>query len=178
LQLATDWFKLDLSVYNFFLMPISFYHGFEAIEPATRGPYPQNIQQLLTFIDKLEEADTDHTSSQRVSIRLETKLVRSKDADAVAFRLTSDPEAPAVVMREEDVLSNYPYTYDELTAAMKKRYSDFSQGPGYHTLRRKLQKDKKFCIERILNPKNPRSSRQRFFNANIFQEFDKHYTKK
>jgi hypothetical protein len=36
LLLATDWFQLDLSQYNFFLMPLSFFHGFEAAEPATR----------------------------------------------------------------------------------------------------------------------------------------------
>jgi hypothetical protein len=30
LLLTASWFKLDLSQYNFFLMPISFYHGFEA----------------------------------------------------------------------------------------------------------------------------------------------------
>jgi hypothetical protein len=178
LQLATDWFKIDLSMYNFFLMPISFYHGFDAIEPATRGPYPQNIQHLLSFLDKLEAADTDHKSTQRVALRLETKLVKSKDADAIAFRLTSDPGAPAVLIREEDVLSNYPYTYNELTDAMKDRYSDFIQGPEYHTLRRKLEKENKFCIQRVLNPKNPRSSRQKFYNANIFQAFDKHYKKK
>jgi len=28
LQLVTEWFQIDLSRYNFFLMPISFYHGF------------------------------------------------------------------------------------------------------------------------------------------------------
>ncbi|MDE1957574.1 MAG: DUF3644 domain-containing protein, partial [Xanthomonadaceae bacterium] len=28
LYLATEWFQLDLSTYNFFLMPISLYHGF------------------------------------------------------------------------------------------------------------------------------------------------------
>lgn len=35
LLLASVWFKLDLSQYNFFLMPISFFHGFEAAEPAS-----------------------------------------------------------------------------------------------------------------------------------------------
>jgi hypothetical protein len=36
LLLATEWFQIDLSEYNFFLMPISFYHGFEAAEPVSQ----------------------------------------------------------------------------------------------------------------------------------------------
>ena len=110
LQLATEWFNLDLSVYNFFLMPLSFYHGFETLEPATHGPYPQQVHQLLNFLDKMEEADSGDESSQRLSLRLETKLVKSKDGSAIPFRISNDPDAPAVNMREEDVLSNYPYT--------------------------------------------------------------------
>jgi Protein of unknown function (DUF3644) len=37
LLLAQEWLQLDLSNYNFFLMPISFYHGFEAAVPASRA---------------------------------------------------------------------------------------------------------------------------------------------
>jgi hypothetical protein len=40
LCLATEWFQLDLAAYNFFLMPISFYHGLKLRslqrEPTTR----------------------------------------------------------------------------------------------------------------------------------------------
>jgi hypothetical protein len=178
LQLATDWFKLDLSIYNFFLMPISFYHGFESVEVASRGPYPEQVHKLLGFLDKLEQNDTDDSSPQRVSIRLETRLVKSKDAAGVAIRITNDPNAPAMVVSEEDVLKNYPLTYNQLTGMMRKRYSDFGTSRKYHALRLKLQVDQKFSIERALDPRNPKSARQRFFNANILQEFDKVYIRK
>ena len=57
LQLATEWFQLDLSIYNSFLMPISFYHGFEAAEPATTSNYPEQISKLLAYLDALEQQD-------------------------------------------------------------------------------------------------------------------------
>ncbi len=178
LQLATDWFKLDLSIYNFFLMPISFYHGFESVEPATRGPYPEQVQKLLGFLDELEHTNTDDSSSQQVSLRMETRLVRSKDASALPIRITNDPSAPSMMVTEEDVLKNYPYTYNQLTGALKKRYTDFGISRKYHVLRLKLQADQRFSIERALDPRNPRSARQRFYNPNILQEFDQHYTRK
>ncbi len=66
-------------------------------------------------------------------------------------------------------------TYRELTDSMKRRYSNFVENKEYHRLRKKLEQEKKHAIVRLLNPSNPKSSSQRFYNANILQEFDKHY---
>ena len=175
LNLAIEWFQLDLSVYNFFLMPLSFYHGFEAAEPATRAAYPEQVQKLLDYLDNLEKTDDDADATQHVAMRIETKFVRAKDATAVTFRYTDNPTAPAVAVREEDFLKIYPLTYDDLTKILRRRYSDFGINREYHKLRQKLQQDRKYSIERVLNPNSPRSSRQRFYNTNIIQEFDKHY---
>ena len=98
-------------------MPISFYHGFEAAEPTSRVHYPEQIQKLLAFLDMLERGDTIEEGRQHVALRLETKLVRGKDACSVAFRWTDDPTAPVLTVREEDVLKNYPMTYRDLAAA-------------------------------------------------------------
>jgi hypothetical protein len=178
LYLATEWFQLDLSDYNFFLMPISFYHGFEAAEPATRAHYPEQIQRLLTYLDSLDEVPGDPAAKQHVALRLETKLVRGKDPAAVEFRWTDDPSAPAVTLREEDVLKNYPLTYRDLTATLKTRYEDFRENTDYHRIRRPLEKDSKLVNVRVLHPANPTSSRQRFYSPNILREFDKHYRRR
>ncbi len=178
LTLATEWFGLDLSVYNFFLMPISFYHGFEAAEPVSRAAYPEQVQNLLSYIDAREAAEVQNEGSQHVALHLETRLVRGKDAAAIEFRYTDDPKAPAISIREQDVFKNYPMTYRDLSDAMKRRYSDFLENRAYHRLRQAFEREQKFCIVRLLNPQKPDSSKQRFYNANIFQEFDKHYTRR
>jgi hypothetical protein len=178
LLLAQEWLQLDLSKYNFFLMPLSFYHGFEAAEPVSRAQYPDQIQKLLSFLDALEEGDNKGESSQHVALRLETKLVRGKDATSIAFRLTDDPSAPAVAIREEDFLKNYPMTYRDLTDALRRRYANFWENNKYHDLRKKLEKEKKFSVVRLLHPANPNTSKQRFYNSNIIQEFDKHYERR
>ena len=179
LQLTTEWFQLDLSVYNFFLMPISFYHGFEAAAPSSLSHYSEQMRRLLVYLDTLEaNEENTETSRQQFALRLETCLTRGKDERAVNFRWSNDPAAPAVALREEDVLRNYPMTYKDLTQTMRRRYSDFIENEAYHKLRRPLEAEPKFCIVRLLHPGNPKTSKQRFYNANILQEFDKHYSKR
>jgi hypothetical protein len=160
-------------------MPISFYHGFEAAEPATRASYSDQIQKLLEYLDSLERADADGSGTQHVALRLETRLCRGgKDETALPFRWTDDPNTPALAIREEDVLKNYPLTYRDLTDTLKRRYDNFLENDDYHRLRKKFEQDKKYSILRILHPTNPKSSRQRFYNSNILQEFDKHYKRR
>ncbi len=178
LCLATEWFQLDLAAYNFFLMPISFYHGFETAEPATRVHYPEQVQRLLTYLDALEAQPPEDGAKQHVALRMETKLVRGKDTSSVAFRWTDDPTAPAMTVREEDILKNYPMTYRDLADTMKRRYENFLENRAFHKIRQALEKDSKYAIVRLLHPANPRSSRQRFYNPNILQEFDKNYARR
>jgi hypothetical protein len=178
LLLATEWFQLDFSGYNFFLMPISFYHGFETAEPASRTQYPEQIQKLLTYLDTLTEAALDDDCKQHVALRLQTTLIRGKDVAAVSFRWTDDPAAPVLTVREEDILKNYPMTYDDLVQTLRRRYENFLGNKVFHKLRKKLETETKFAIVRSLNPTNPRTSKQRFYNPNILQEFDKHYVRR
>ena len=178
LLLATEWFQIDLSSYNFFLMPISFYHGFETAEPVSRTHYPVQIQKLLEFLDSLEKDEPESDAKQHVALRLETKLVRGKDAAAVEFRWTDDPKAPALTIREEDVLKNYPMTYRDLVNTMRRRYANFFENRKFHKLRKVLEKEKKYAIVRFLSPGNPKSLKKRFYNPNSLQYFDKCYVRR
>ena len=178
LQLAKKWFSLDLSKYNFFLMPISFFHGFETVQPVSTSDYPEQIKKLLKFLDSLEQKKSEEDSGQHVALRLETKLVKGRSSSAVAFSWTDDPDAPKVTMREEDVLKNYPMTFHDLTAVMRKRYRNFVENSDFHKLKKKIRREKKYSIVRYLHPNNPKSQKKHFYNSNILQEFDKHYIRK
>jgi len=179
LQLVTEWFQLDLSRYNFFLMPISFYHGFETAAPSALTHYPEQVRRLIQYLDSLEAgAQAEENPRQHVALHLETRIVRTKDTAALAFRWTDDPAAPVVNIREEDVLKNYPMTYATLRQTMHRRYSNFVGNKSFHRLRREIEKEAKYAIVRQLNPSNPKTARQRFYNANILQEFDKYYARR
>jgi len=77
LVLIGEWFQIDLSRYNFFLMPISFYHGFEAITSASVTKHPEQVQRLFAYLDDLL-SQPEEESTKHVALRLETKLVKSK----------------------------------------------------------------------------------------------------
>jgi hypothetical protein len=175
LQLVQAWFQFDLSHYNFFLMPLSFYHGFEVARPVSLTKYPEQVQRLLAYLDCLESDMEEYEGRQHVALRLETKLVRGKDAAAIEFQWTDDPSAPALTLREEDVFKNYPWTYRDLTARMRKRYENFAVNQEFTNMRRMLEKEKRFAYTRVLHPDNPKSQKKTFYSANILQEFDKLY---
>ncbi len=182
LVLVNEWFQIDLSRYNFFLMPLSFYHGFEAVAPVSVSSYPEQMQRLLEYLDALDaaqpEANAEQMATQSFTMRLETHLVREKNTQAMGFRWTDDPTAPVVALREEDLLKAYPWTYRVLTDNLKKRYSDFVENGKYHELRKKLESEKKMVLTRCLQPGNPRSSKQRFYSPNIVNEFDAYYQRR
>jgi hypothetical protein len=69
-------------------------------------------------------------------------------------------------------------TYRELANTMKRRYGNFLENRDFHKLRKDLEKENKHAIVRLLHLNNPKSSRQWFYNANILQEFDKHYARR
>ena len=122
------------------------------------------------YLDTLADVqiqDNTEPARQNFSLRLETRLIRGKDTQTMAFRWTDDPSAPAVALREEDVLKTYPWTYRILTDNLRKRYSDFFENNSYHAIRKPLENNKKLVLTRSLNPDNPISSKQRFYSPNI-----------
>lgn len=91
------------------------------------------------------------------------------------FRPTNDPNAPEMRLSEAAELDMYPLTYNELTSTLTTRYEDFVINNEYHKIRKSLVGDLRYAKERLLNPKNPQSSKTCFFSRAILDEFDKHY---
>jgi hypothetical protein len=174
-----DWFSHDLSRYNFYLMPLSFYHGFETVQSMSVSNYNDQTKRLLEYLAAVEsEHPSDASSQHNVTLRLETKFVRSNSADAIAVRFSSDPNTPAITVREEDVLRNFPFSYHGLCKELHKRYSNFLENQRYHDIRKPLEKEKKFCLVRLLDPQSPKSGKKAFYSPEILKEFDKYYKKK
>jgi len=179
--LITEWFQIDLARYKFFLMPLSFYHGFESAVAVSVSKYPEQMQRLLAYLDTLDHSQSKEDAQdqrQHFSLRLETHLVRGKATLDAAFRWTDNPSAPAVALREEDFRKNYPWTYRVLTENLKKRYCDFLENNAYHAIRKPLEKNKKLVYPRCLDLDNPKSSKQNFYSPNIVNDFDKHYQRR
>lgn len=179
LKLITDWFQYDLSKYNFYLMPMTFFHEFEGLQSFSVNSNKVQIGNLLKYISEKEnETPSDESRDFNISLRLETKFVKSSSTEAMLVNYSNDPNAIMVNVQEEDELKKYPFDYSKLTEALKTRYTDFKQTQKYHEIRNNLKPIKKYCKTRLLDPSNPRSLKKDYFSSEVFKEFDKHYTRK
>lgn len=169
-----DWFKRDLSEFNFYLMPLSFVRLPARAEALVLNHEEKNF---LAFIENLETKQDDPARRYSVSVNIEIRFTRSKAKEALGVQVTNNPNAPEVRLTEEQVREKYPWDYDRLTAECRMRYTGFKSDKKYHDCRKKLIGDKRFSHVRELDPGNPKSAKKPFFNANILAEFDKIYAR-
>lgn len=169
------WFGRDMSEFNFYLMPLSFVALPQQTETVVLNHEERNF---LAFVESLEPANDDAASPYSVTVNIDIKFTRSKAKDALGVQVTNNPNAPEVRLTEEQIRERYPWDYERLTEECRKRYEDFKAAKKYHDVRKSLLRDKRFGEIRFLDPGNPKSSKKPFFNPNILQELDKHFTKK
>ena len=98
LVLVNEWFEYDLEDYNFFLMPISFFHPFE-MESFSMNNKSKQMENFLAFVSKkLIDNPTNLSGQHNIALRLETRFERSLSADALPVRYSKDS---SLVVRQE-----------------------------------------------------------------------------
>jgi hypothetical protein len=87
MNLASAWFGTDFSRYNFFLMPLSFFHGFEAAEAISVAPKTEQTKRFLDYLASIEK-NADPEARHAVTLTIETKVVKSKGSNGPRARRT------------------------------------------------------------------------------------------
>lgn len=176
--LVQRWFGFDLSRYNFYLVPLSFFPEGE-IEALPIKRQSREVERVLAYIRQREAAcPADEASPFAISLRIDARLVRTTSSDALPVQVTRDSSAPKIQLTEEEIRKTYKWTYEQLTKALRGKYSDFKENAKFHGLRKPLEARDDLCRERRLDIENPRSAKQKFYNPNIVREFDRHYIAK
>ena len=177
LEISRRWFGLDLSAYKLYLMPIGFV---EAPGTATAVRASGDEGNLIAYLQTLTGAgDADAAKGFHVALDVNISLKRGGAGPIVGeYRITTDPAAPEVQVKEEDYLAAFPWDYAELTERLQARYVDFKQNARFHQIRKPLLEFSSYVRTRYLNPSNPRGGKKDFYNPNIVGEFDKHYTRR
>lgn len=176
MTLAMQWFDYNFNQFNFYLMPVSFYHMTDMCSFSVDNNYRENMFQYLNSVEHAHDNDDDDNFS--ISLKLETKLVKTTSAEAMQIRLTDDPNAPELQINEEDALKNFPHNYNGLCEIFRKRYSNFKQNKEFNNIMRNLKtQGEKFCKQRKLDPNNPKSIYKTFYSSRIVEELDKHYSR-
>jgi hypothetical protein len=175
-HLVSDWFGNVLGGYNFYLMPLSFFRGFDIAKGISLNT---NEKKLLEFIKSREKEydEGEDYGDYNLTLKIDVKFQKVKSDAGLPILVTNDPSAQMVQFSEEDISDRFPWDYDVLTTRLRKRYSDFKMNPKYHRLRKELEGNKKLAHVRYLNPSNPNGGKKTLYSTNIQKEFDKHYAK-
>ena len=178
LTMIKTWFNYDLSRYNFYLMPLSFFHTFE-IESFSINDSHEQIKNLLNFIYQKELlAPSDETKPHNISLVLETKFVKSNASNGLNLKYSEDAKFSVKVDAEQVFANKYTLDYDVLIPRLKERYTDFKMDKKFWDIKRVIENDSKCCGVRFLDFKKQNGSKKKYYSTEVFKEFDSHYTKK
>jgi len=170
-----QWFAIELTEYNFFLMPLAFFGHESAIQGVSLNSDERKLSEYLT--KETMAKPSDKIEQFNVALGVNVKFTKSKSENAELVRVTNDPDATPIRLTEEDIREKYPWDYRILTTRLRKRYVDFKENASYHAIRKPLEGDEKYCKKRFLDPAQKKGIGKCFYNPNIVKEFDKHYTK-
>lgn len=174
LELSKQWFEIDLSHLSLYLLPIGFINTTSKTTAVVTDP---DEKKLLTFLNTLV-AGQGQGADFHVALEVDIKLTRATATSRAPMSVvvdSSDPAAMKVQLSEEDIRQRFPWTYADLRKHLAKRYADFKVNTKFHRIRRPLMTNTGLVHERLLDPKNPKSGKKDFYNANIVREFDPHY---
>lgn len=167
------WFKIDLSKYNLFLMPISFVDVSNVKENISKNSSFSNFINYISSLHNLHTQQNNHTSYM---IKVNYTYIKSNSLDAI--RVNKSKDGIPVTITEEDLATMYPLSCKTLCEKAKLRYSDFKQNADFYSILNPLKQNQSFSRTRLSNVHKKDGAKQYIYNDNIFQELDKHYTKK
>jgi hypothetical protein len=171
-QVLQEWFDMDLSEYNFYLMPISFFTETMVIKGLVLN---KEEEKFLNFIDIMEQ-NSSEPGAYDVTVNININFVKSTTANAIKVQLGKG-EGAAVQLTEEQIRDKYIWDYNDLVEKMKERYTNFKINQEFHGLRKAVIGEERYFKRRYLDPGNTKSSKKDFYNTNILKYFDKHYNK-
>lgn len=176
IEVAKKWFKLDLSGYHLYLLPIGFVQPPGPATAVSSSPDPKNLLKYLSGL--VAEAQTQPDDGYHVALEVNLSFHRSSGSAAIALAITNDPAAPKVQLSEADIRQRYPWDYVTLVAKMKERYTNFVFNKKFHDVRKSLQNDSAYAHRRYLDPQNEHSGSKVFYSPNILPQFDPHYARR
>lgn len=174
---SKTWFKRGLEEYEFALMPFAFESPTGIIQTVFADDEKGAAGKLQKLFVEMKQAfPFDPKNAFNVGVEVELRFVRNAKDGAIAVRIApDDPSAIAVTLSEEDARRSFPWTYTDLRKFLRERYTNFKENDQFHKLRKPLEKNSRYCHVRLLDPKNARTQKQKFYNPNIVAIFDEHY---
>lgn len=163
--------EIDLSKYNFYLMPLAYVDSKIISQGEITGEVKNYLEFVKNEVDKKDKSDEDFD----IAISININFSKSNSFDSLGFIYDSDGVPINIV--EQDVRQKFPLTYKEVCEKSKKRYENFKRGKDFNTIMRNIKVDNKLYHERRLDTENPKSAKQGYYSSNIWKELDNEFEK-
>ena len=124
---------------------------------------------LLDYISKAHKS-TPLSSQHQICVDVEIKFIRSEKGVKVS---RSKDGIPIFTDSEEVFMNLYPWSYKEHLLPALKKYSNFISNKRFHSVKKELEQEEKFCGTRYLDWNKKSGSWKRFYNPNIVKELEK-----
>ena len=153
---CAEWFGIDLSSYNFYLMPLTFHPPAELLTAPPRCN--RNMENLLKHLREVQAAcPSDENSPYSVALSISIKISRTSAHDNFAVRWTNEQDAPTLTITEEETIARrFPHTYRDVLNHCRSKYVDFKQDKRFYAIKRELENPEKhgpiYCMVRYLDP--------------------------
>lgn len=172
MQLVQNWdTRLDLSKYNFYLMPLAYISS----KIDSEAILTEEVKNYLNFLKKkVNETDSQDVDFS-VAIGIDINFKKSSTINGISMRY--DANGVPIKLTEEDITQRFPLLYKDVTEKSRKRYSDFKQTDRFHEIIKEIKISSKLCHTRKLDPSNTKSQVKTFYSTNIWQVLDKYYNR-
>jgi len=162
--------EIDLSEYNFYLMPLAYVDSKIYAESILTS----ETKNYLDFVKDKMISTNDDDFDIAISIDINFKKTNSFDGLGIYY----DKNGVAITLTEENIREKYPLSHKDILTKSKFRYSDFKQNSIFNSRMKMIKQNKTLYYSRILDPGNNKSQAKPFYSTNIWQELDKYYIKK
>lgn len=135
-KILADWFAVDLSKYNFYILPLGFKYDFRSFSLMDVSNEPDAIQRLVRGI--VERQESDYVESNGFY------LVADIKAEVVSARKVAGPKAVIAVDGESDKhgiiriqkpTDRYPYTFTEVWQRVREELPVIKQSQLNHFIK-------------------------------------------
>lgn len=179
IEFIIDNFNKDLSKYNFYLMPISFYNDYEIVEnlKIEDSSLKSKLKRDLLELNSKYKSGPN----EKYNIILATKvsfLKGDRNGINTNFIKTQGKEAIKVNLTDEEIDLRYPLSDADLLEILRNRYSDFKQDKKFYKLNEKYRENINNAHQRFLNNKTKKGTSRWQYSNNIINFFDRDYIKK
>lgn len=186
-----------------FIMPLGFKLPFKPEDYLSKGSANYNyspetksfIDQVVTVIQQLNDNEIDDSIVLGFNIYLESVkkmnnsdlivAITANEEEAQAsflqtkiIRISTDQNAAKVRLSDEELVSNFPLSHREIIRLSKERYTNCLINSQFHQIMREIEQSPVLAHIRKLNPNSKRSPVTCLYSTRVFEELDKHYTKR